>query len=208
MESKLFDLAREGDAASLKMLLLQDPMLLNRSMVLPYVSETALHVAATLGHLHFVREILVHKPELAKEVNSTKLTPLHLAAAKGHIEVVKALILADPEMCTVRDINGLTPLHFAAVKGRCQVLNELIHSIVLVDLMATDEQQLGETILHMCVKRGKLDCLKIVLEMAGDDGGMDFVNRKDSYGNTILHLALIDKQYEVNFIYLILQIFN
>lgn len=202
MEKMVFEAALKGDVASLKRLLDDDPLVLERSMVSVY-SDTPLHVAAMLGYEDFAKEILKRKPELATELNSKQSSPLHLAAAMGHAGVVRALLLVDRRMCKARDRDGLTPIHLAAVKGRLDVLKELtddheICSSELSEVMAMDGQQLGESILHMCVKHGQLESLKFVVEMIGDGGG-DFVNSKDAFGNTVLHLAVEYKQFEVNF---------
>nr|GMD90045.1 ankyrin repeat-containing protein BDA1-like [Ipomoea batatas] len=198
MERGVFEAALEGDVATLKRLLHEDPLILDRTIVNIY-SETPLHVAAMLGYHDFVKEIITRKPKLVKELNSKQSSPLHLAAAKGHVDVVRALVLADPGMCKGRDRDGLTPIHLAAMKGRVEVLKELIDAIScrsgLVDMMGVDDERLGESILHMCVKHSQLEALKIVVEMIGDGGG-DFVNCRDSFGNTILHLAVADKQFE------------
>ncbi|XP_031112771.1 ankyrin repeat-containing protein NPR4-like isoform X1 [Ipomoea triloba] len=198
MERGVFEAALEGDVATLKRLLHEDPLILDRTIVNIY-SETPLHVAAMLGYHDFVKEIITRKPQLTKELNSKHSSPLHLAAAKGHVDVVRALVLADPGMCKGRDRDGLTPVHLAAMKGRVEVLKELIDAIScrsgLVDMMGVDNERLGESILHMCVKHSQLEALKIVVEMIGDGGG-GFVNCRDSFGNTILHLAVADKQFE------------
>nr|GMD87385.1 ankyrin repeat-containing protein BDA1-like [Ipomoea batatas] len=198
MERMVFEAALEGDVTTLKRLLHEDPLILDKILV-SVNCETPLHVAAMLGYHDFANEILRKKPELAKELNSKQFSPLHLAAAKGHVDVVRAILLVDLETCKGRDRDGLTPLHLAAIKGRVDVLKELINAISvsgLVDMMGVDYEQLGESILHMCVKHSKLEALKTLVEMIGDGGG-DFVNYKDSFGNTILHLAVSDKQIEM-----------
>nr|GLL47023.1 ankyrin repeat-containing protein ITN1-like [Ipomoea trifida] len=102
-------------------------------------------------------------------------------------------------MCKGRDRDGLTPVHLAAIKGRVDVLKELINAISisgLVDMMGVGDERLGESILHMCVKHSQLEALKIMVEMIGDRGE-DFVNCRDAFGNTILHLAVTDNQIEI-----------
>nr|GLL25871.1 serine/threonine-protein phosphatase 6 regulatory ankyrin repeat subunit C-like [Ipomoea trifida] len=200
MERMVFEVALKGDVESLKRLLDEDPLALERSMASVY-SDTPLHVAAMLGYQDFANEILRRKPQLAKELNSNQSSPLHLAAAMGHAGVVRCLLLADRGMCKTRDRDGLTPFHLAAVKGRVEVLKELMmsdgHEICsreLSEVMGMDGEMLGESILHMCVKHGQLEALKFLVEIIGDS--TDFVNSKDALGNTILHLAVEYKQFE------------
>nr|GME02372.1 ankyrin repeat-containing protein BDA1-like [Ipomoea batatas] len=176
MERMVLEVALKGDVASLKKLLEDDPLVLERCMVSVYSDDTPLHVAAMLGYEDFANEILRRKPELAKELNSNQSSPLHLAAAMGHAGVVRALLLVDRGMLKGRDRDGLTPFHLAAVKGRVEVLKEMmsdddgeICSSELSEVMGMDGEELGESILHMCVKHGQLEALKFVVEMIGDD---------------------------------------
>ncbi|KAI6682175.1 hypothetical protein NL676_036056 [Syzygium grande] len=80
MESELYEAAVRGDVPSLLGLLGKDKLLLTRIMT-GNRTETPLHIAAMLGHLDFVEEVLDRKAELAREQDPS--TPLHLAAAKG-----------------------------------------------------------------------------------------------------------------------------
>ncbi|XP_019173577.1 PREDICTED: ankyrin repeat-containing protein NPR4-like [Ipomoea nil] len=182
MERMVFQAALKGDVESLKRLLDEDPLILERSMASGVYSDTPLHVAAMLGYQDFANEILKRKPELAKELNSSQSSPLHLAAAMGHAGLVRCLLLSDRGICKVRDKDGLTPFHLAAVKGRVEVLKELMKMSdgddeicgseeLLSEVMAIDGEILGESILQMCVKHGQLEALKFLVEMIGDRDG-------------------------------------
>ncbi|CAA3014905.1 ankyrin repeat-containing BDA1-like [Olea europaea subsp. europaea] len=173
----------------MKKLLQEDPIILDRVIVNSY-SDTPLHVAAILGHIDFVKEILRRRPEIAQELNLCQSSPLHLASAKGHIEVVRVLLSANPLMCLARDRNGLTPLHLAAIKGRIEVVKELVHAKPDAARVIVTQ---GKTILHLCAKYCQIEALKLLVNNIRDQ---DFTNCKDSVGNTILHLAVADKQVE------------
>nr|GMC80650.1 ankyrin repeat-containing protein BDA1-like [Ipomoea batatas] len=179
MERMVLEVALKGDVASLKKLLDDYPLLLEESMTSVY-SYTPLHVAAMLGYEDFANEILRRKPELAKELNSKQSSPLHLAAAMGHAGVVRALLLVNRGMLKGRDRDGLTPFHLAAVKGRVEVLKELMSDdhgeicsseLLSDEVMGMDGEKLGENILHMCVKYGQLEALKLLVEMIADRDG-------------------------------------
>ncbi|XP_076885617.1 uncharacterized protein LOC143535171 [Bidens hawaiensis] len=93
-----------------------------------------------------------------------------------------------------RDRDEMNPLHLAAVKGRCEVVKVLVQA----QPHAARDMVQQETILHLCVKYNQLEVLKILVETVGDH---EFVNAKDADGNTILHLAVADKQIEtINFL--------
>ncbi|KAI3468082.1 hypothetical protein Pfo_024745 [Paulownia fortunei] len=189
LETKLLEAAAKGSTNSLQKLLKDDPLILDR-VVVNCFSETPLHVAAMLGHIGFVKEIIRIKPQLTSEFNSLQSSPLHLASAKGHVDVVRALLSVDPRTCLVRDRNGLTPLHLAAIKGRVEVMKMMLQA-------KPDAAQLtvyrGENILHLCVKHYQLEALKLLVKTIGDP---EFINSKDADGNTVLHLAVADKQVE------------
>ncbi|KAH6761358.1 hypothetical protein C2S51_018307, partial [Perilla frutescens var. frutescens] len=119
LQTMLFEAATQGSITSLHQLLNYDPLILDRVVVKSF-NETPLHVAAMLGHVDFVKEIIKIKSQLVVELDSLKSSPLHLASAKGHVDVVRALLSADQRTCLVRDRNELTPLHLAASKGRVE----------------------------------------------------------------------------------------
>ncbi|TXG61826.1 hypothetical protein EZV62_013189 [Acer yangbiense] len=188
---RIYEAAVEGSVISLLNLLQEDPLVLDRFMVGCY-AETPLHIASMLGHLDFVQEILNRKPKLAEELDSWKLPPLHIATAKGYLDIVKILLSVNSEMCFARDRDGRNPLHIATIKGRISVLRELVNVRPQAAQMLIDRR--GETILHLCVRYGQLEILKLLVETIGHNG---FLNSKDDDGNTILHTAAADKQVEV-----------
>ncbi|KAH6804717.1 hypothetical protein C2S51_032964 [Perilla frutescens var. frutescens] len=190
LQTKLFEAATQGSITSLQRLLNDDPWILDRAVVNSF-NETPLHVAAMLGHVDFVKEIIRIKPQLVNELNLQQSSPLHLASAKGHVHVVRALLSVNEGACLARDRNTLTPLHLAASKGRIEAMKLLLQA-------QPDAARLtvygGENILHLCVKRYQLEALKLLVEAVGEHS--EFINSKDVDGNTVLHLAVADKQVE------------
>ncbi|PIN21536.1 hypothetical protein CDL12_05746 [Handroanthus impetiginosus] len=178
LETKLFEAAKTGSVSLLRKLLKEDPLILDRVEV-NYFAETHLHVAAILGHVDFVKEIIRIKPELTNELNSHRSSPLHLASAKGHLDVVKGLLTVDPQMCLV------------PIKGRIEDMKMLLYAkAAAAQVMAYR----GESILHLSVKHYQLEALKVVVNTAGYP---EFINSRDSDGNTVLHLSVADKQVEI-----------
>ncbi|KAK4412664.1 hypothetical protein Salat_2913500 [Sesamum alatum] len=192
---ELFEAAAQGNINSLQKLLKEDCLILDR-VVVNILSETPLHVAAMLGHVDFVKEIIRIKPQLTSELNSFGSSPLHLASAKGHVDVVMVLLSVDDHrMCLARDKNGMTPLHLSAVKGRFEVMKILLQA---KPEAARVPVYRGENILHLCIKHYQMEALKLLLDTISDP---QFINSKDADGNTVLHLAVADKQVEtVNFL--------
>ncbi|GMP94881.1 hypothetical protein CsSME_00044154 [Camellia sinensis var. sinensis] len=165
MEQTLHQAAIDGNVTLLHQILKKDPLVLYR-LNSGWFGWSPLHVAALRGHANFVTEVLSLNPDLAEVLDSSQRLPLHLASAKGHVNVVQALTSVDPDMCLARDKDA----------------NSQAAEVVM---------NRGETILHLCVMRGQLDCLK---ELLNTIKNKEFVNAKDERGNTILHLAVANKQ--------------
>ncbi|XP_071715157.1 uncharacterized protein [Rutidosis leptorrhynchoides] len=196
MEQLLYEASLEGNVTNLLNLIQEDPLILERQITLNIHGDMPLHIASMLGHTDFVTEILARNSNLASECDSQKHLPLHIASAKGHLDIVKALVSANVETCSARDRDGRNPLHIAAIRGRCDVVKELVRA----QPHAVRALVHQETALHLCVKYNQLEVLKLLIESMGDH---EFVNTKDAYGNTILHLAVADKQLQtINFLLL------
>lgn len=139
-----------------------------------------------------MKEFLIRKPELASELDSAGCSPLHLAAAKGHVEIVEELLRADAEVCLVRNSYGRNALHMAAIKGRAAVIAVMVRFKPECTRLLTDR---GETCLNLCVKWNRLEELKFLAEFMSRNG--EFLNWKDSEGNSTLHIAVTKKNIEI-----------
>ncbi|OMO57713.1 hypothetical protein COLO4_35169 [Corchorus olitorius] len=195
MEKRLCEAAIEGNLISFRNLLQEDALLLDRFITGCY-PETPLHIVSMLGHMDLVEEILARKPELTKQLNIQKSSPLHLATAKGYLDIVKRLVEINPDMCLVCDQDGRSPLYIAAAKGHTIILKELFQARPRAAWFLMDG---GETILHACTRSNHFQAMKFLVEEKVADH--EFVNSKNCDGNTVLHLAVADKQIEaVNFL--------
>ena len=197
IHNSLQEAAINGSAPSLLQILQQHPQILNT--LSHSHSDTPLHLASLLGHSAFAKLLLNHNPDLTSHLNQQGSSPLHLAAAKGYVDIVKDLLLVNPDMCLVWDRQGRTPLHLAAIKGRIGVLAEFVRVKPEATRVFTST---GDSALHLCVKFNRpLEALKVFVEcVRGDD---EFVNWRDSHGNTVLHLAVTNKQLQVCLLFFI-----
>lgn len=191
MDRRLYKAAVKGDVPSLLQLLQEDELVIERALIGPHL-ETPLHIAAMLGHSEFVHEILRLKPQLASELDSQRSTPLHLAAARGYVRIVKSLLSAYPEACLVADKYGRNPAQVAAIKGKVEVLEDLVG---FNPEAARSINRNGETVLHTCVKNSRLESLRVIVGMFGREDV--FIDWRDNDGNSALHLAAADGQFEV-----------
>ncbi|KAL0407667.1 UNVERIFIED_CONTAM: hypothetical protein Sradi_1701100 [Sesamum radiatum] len=187
-EKKLYDAAAKGDAQTLRDLLEDDPLLLDRVSFTCSNKSTPLHVAAMHGHLPVVQEILRQNRQLAEELDSQKLSALHVASAKGYVEMANELLSAAPDMCLSRDSQGRNPLHLAAMKGHVRILAGLVQ---MVPLAAWEKLDRGQNVLHLCVKHRQLESLRILVQNLSE-----LLNAEDDDGDSILHLAVRFKQVE------------
>ncbi|XP_073135268.1 uncharacterized protein [Henckelia pumila] len=189
-EYKLYEAASTNDAATLHRLLEEDQFLLDR---VSYTcnNKTPLHVATMKGNLTFVQEIINRNRQLAEELDSQQSSPLHIASAKGYLDIAKILLSAAPiSVCLSRDVVGRNPLHLAAMEGHDLVVAELVR---VCPLAAREKVDGGQTVLHLCVKYDRLECLEILVPVLNEE----IVNAKDNNGDTIMHMAKRDKQVKI-----------
>ncbi|KAJ4839961.1 hypothetical protein Tsubulata_047351, partial [Turnera subulata] len=192
MDIKLFEASQTGDIDYLSRILREQPLILNN--VALFSTQNPLHTASLAGHVDFVKNILMLKPEFAPEINQDGFTPMHFAAANGHIEIVKELLQADPGLCRVQGKERKTPLHFAAIKGRTEILSAMLSAC---PDCVQDVTVQGETALYLAVKYNQFEAIRVLVEKIREMDKEDVFRVKDEQGNTILHLATGRKQRQV-----------
>ncbi|XP_049945377.1 ankyrin-3-like isoform X2 [Schistocerca serialis cubense] len=89
------------------------------------LGQTALHTAASGGHVEAVRSLLdARAPVDFRDVDYQ--TPLHLAARNGHTAVVQLLLTSAD--CNATKSGGDTPLHLAVREGHADVAAVLLQA--------------------------------------------------------------------------------
>ncbi|KAK2644975.1 hypothetical protein Ddye_020170 [Dipteronia dyeriana] len=190
--TEIREAAVKGSVISLRNLLEKDPLILDNILSECDPETLPLHIASMLGHVEFVQEILIQKPEMAEQLDSRKRSALHLATARGNIAIVGKLVTVKPDACFLRDRDGRNPLHVAAIKGQINALKVLVEkkpdaARVLID-------QSGDTILHLGLRYDQLEALKLLVETMVIDH--ELVNSKNNDGKTILDMAVAYQQAE------------
>ncbi|XP_022754102.1 ankyrin repeat-containing protein BDA1-like [Durio zibethinus] len=196
MDLRLYEAARTGNTSSLRALLDEDPLILERGS-LDSIAETCLHVAALAGSVDFVKEIMSFKPELAERINRDGFSPIHMASVNGYVDIVKDLLMSNKELSRQKSADGRTALHFAAITGRVDVLRTLINSCPECKADLTDQD---ETALHISLKNNQVEAFEMLLGKLKEINAEEvkrLVNAKDCDGNTILHIAVARKQFRV-----------
>lgn len=117
---------------------------------------TALHTAATQGHIDIVNLLLETDVNLVKIARNNGKTVLHSAARMGHLEVVRSLLSKDPSTGFRTDKKGQTALHMA-VKGQ----NEgIVQELVKPDPSVMNvEDNKGNTALHIAITKNRAQVL-------------------------------------------------
>ncbi|GAB4854513.1 hypothetical protein Ancab_023093 [Ancistrocladus abbreviatus] len=113
---------------------------------------------------------------------------LHVAAERGHLEFSRQMLNRKPELAEQLDSNKSSPLHLSSAKGRVEIVKALI-------IGGCERVNRNETVLHLCVKHGRLEALKLIVNSKIGDSEM--LNARDDDGNSLLHKAVADKQLEV-----------
>ncbi|EEF30559.1 ankyrin repeat-containing protein, putative [Ricinus communis] len=130
------------------------------AMTVDLSNTTALHTAATQGHIEVVNFLLSAGSSLAAIARSNGKTALHSAARNGHLEVVRALVAMEPAIVTRIDKKGQTALHMAVKGQNVEVVEELINaepsSVNMVDTK-------GNTSLHIATRKGRSQIVRLLL---------------------------------------------
>ncbi|KAJ7551944.1 hypothetical protein O6H91_06G035400 [Diphasiastrum complanatum] len=169
-------------------------------------AEKDLHAAINEGNIEYVGQALADHPELLYSKYSYKLyTPLHAATACGNLELLIILLKRGADI-NVRDRFGRTPLMISCRKARWNCLQQLLDNGAEVLIFSS---YCKLTCLHYAAKIGHVDSIqKIVTAAETSDhlehscnlscrGAKQFVNVRDRYGASALHLAARKGHYAV-----------
>ncbi|KAL0312714.1 UNVERIFIED_CONTAM: hypothetical protein Sradi_5670700, partial [Sesamum radiatum] len=202
MEEKLFEAACLGNLQALYDVVLEKGIAALLKLHLSGSVETPLHLASMFGQVEFVRDYMTLSSIFAhqlSQLNQDGCSPLHLASASGHLEIVTFLLefgkqkSAVEELCMKKDRDGRIALHSAVVNGKINVVDVLF---VHCPEAAREVTFHKESVLHLAVKHHQHEALIFLIDKKFGSSVEDLLNLGDWEGNTILHLATINRQLQ------------
>ncbi|XP_042986864.1 ankyrin repeat-containing protein At5g02620-like [Carya illinoinensis] len=103
-----------------------------------------------------------------------------------NVEAIELLLKADRSAAYKKDKEGMSALHISAERGHFNVTRKLISELPSTCELLDNK---GRTPLHLAVKNGKnIQAVKFMLHSLP----VDLINKRDSSGNTPMHLASIN----------------
>ncbi|XP_056146687.1 ankycorbin isoform X3 [Lampris incognitus] len=139
--------------------------------------KSALHIAATRGHLDCLSVILAHGADLSI-TDAAGSSALHLAAKNNHLECVKKLIQSKCAVDAV-DSSGKTALHYAAANGNVPTVTLLCEQKSPINLRDAE----GFSPLLLAASHAHVEVCSTLIDLGAD------VNASDNNGRTVLMLA-------------------
>ncbi|XP_044960784.1 ankyrin repeat-containing protein ITN1-like [Hordeum vulgare subsp. vulgare] len=192
MDPALHAAALQGSVASLRKLAAERPDILASSKT-PQ-ENTALHIAAELGHAGFAAELLGVDQKLLVSKNADGDTPLHLAARSGKMPVVELLIAqarvwpwsAEAQRpLLMANKAGDTPLHQAVQHGWSDVALKLLDAEPSCGHAPDAKKQ---SPLHIAAREGLPD---VVSKIVSHPWVRERFVPSDSVSGTALHQAVL-----------------
>ncbi|RYP65787.1 hypothetical protein DL771_008152 [Monosporascus sp. 5C6A] len=170
-DQRLRRAVHRGDASLVQRILRTYPDLLhNPDLSSAGLSNSNLHLAASLGHLEVCRVLLALGHEHGTPaLNEKHQTALMLAAAAGHTEVVHLLCEHDPPCILRRDMRRRDAIMEASLGGHDTVLQILLTYVPGGAQAAVRNADLeGNTALHFASSKGHLPVLRTLLAAGAD----------------------------------------
>ncbi|KAK6162016.1 hypothetical protein DH2020_001857 [Rehmannia glutinosa] len=163
------------------------------------MAENRLYNAAAKGDERALQELLNEDEFLLDRVSYTcpNKTPLHVATINGHLAFVRQILNRNPQLAEELDAQRSSALHVASAKGYVEIARELLSAAP--DMCLSRDSQ-GRNPLHLAAMKGRVEVLAELPVGGFEDFGAnlsEFIDSKNDDGDTILHMAVMDKQIEI-----------
>lgn len=145
--------------------------------------------------LDLVRKLL-SEGTINDKIDDDGHTVLHLAIMQKQTEAVKALLASSKltkETINDKDLYGNTAFYFAVTRGEAEIVQALLASSKVTAETINDTMgKCKDTALHLAIVKGNLESVKALL--TSDRVTKETINTTNSYGNTVLHIAIKQQQ--------------
>ncbi|PIN18740.1 26S proteasome regulatory complex, subunit PSMD10 [Handroanthus impetiginosus] len=215
--SKLNEAAKEGNIELLLQQLRSNPLILKTAAISSIPEHTAfvkeflkhddefvrqlnydglsrLHIAAAIGNVEIVKEILKGDLGLCLLKGRETKIPLRLAIVKGKVVVVRELLLARLDSVETVTSRGETALHLAVRNYQFDVLCDLMEHVKRfgkVEVINKKDER-GNTILHLAAAKKQHEVIDLMLKgMPTEIISSIEVNSLNKIGYTALDLLLL-----------------
>ncbi|XP_052478193.1 ankyrin repeat-containing protein BDA1 [Gossypium raimondii] len=193
MDERMIEAAQTGDFNLLYELILNDPYVLERIDDVPFF-HTPLHVAASVGHIEFMMEMIKLKPTFARKLNQAGFSPMHLALQNHRTHAVLRLLRFDEGLVRVKGREDLTPLHHVVQNENLNLLKKFLEVCpeAIEDMTVRDE-----TVFHLAVKNDMFEAFQVLVGWLmrswyeSPRWEKELLSWPDIDGNTVLHIAAI-----------------
>ncbi|KAH6787264.1 hypothetical protein C2S52_006816 [Perilla frutescens var. hirtella] len=194
MDTKILlleEAARHGKLDILENMVKENPAVL-ANFKLKSLGESLLHQAIKCRQPSFVRELMKIDPDVAGDIDKDGFRPLDIAVIMGDLMIVEEILSFNKNLCMLKGKDGRNALHYAAMKGRIDVIDVLLNWCPdsIEDVTVHEE-----TALHLAVKNHQFDAFIALLKWVERLNKESMINMGDHEGNTILHVAILTKQY-------------
>ncbi|XP_052182989.1 ankyrin repeat-containing protein ITN1-like [Diospyros lotus] len=157
--------------------------------------EQRLVEAAIQGNTASLNQILGEDPLILERVMVGCIvhTPLHVAASKGRLEFVRKLLDNNEALARVLDKRRRSALHLAAANGFHEIVEVLVKANANMCLTLDGD---GRNPLHLAAMEGHVSVFRPFFDN-NPHWIHELLNAIDGEGNTMLHLAVKNKKFEV-----------
>lgn len=163
-------------------------------------------IACEHGNHQVAKEIASQLPELAMIKNQHGQTAMDTVCERGDVEMVQFLGKQNPESCLVEDNLSMIPLHRAAMNGQSV---DVIRALVCICPKSLEKlASTQDTAIHLAVKNSHSEAFQVLVNETMIHNKEHIFNWKNEDGNTLLHLATLNKSIEVSSLHISLFLYE